>query len=104
MINYFFLVLFTTMAYGIVRYFAYLTKDKEVHQDGGLLSSLFFGRLLFFLGLPILGIFIYDIFKIHLAVDQNSGLLGMAIVLGTLSLLILGEVIYRKGLKDSSHR
>ncbi|MET3557830.1 small-conductance mechanosensitive channel [Streptococcus rupicaprae] len=104
MTNYLFLILFTIMAYGIVRYFAYLTKDRENHEDGGLLSSLFFGRLLFFLGLPILGIFIYDIFQIHFAADQGSGLIGLVIMLGSVLVLIIGEVIYKKGQKGSSHR
>ncbi|MGT2756898.1 hypothetical protein [Streptococcus ovuberis] len=102
--NYFFLVLFTIAAYSIFRYFAYLTKDKESHEDGGSLSKFAFGRLLFFLGMPILGIFIYDIFKIHLAASPSSGVVGLITVLVTLLGLIFGEMFYQKWRKSSRDR
>ncbi len=102
MSNTLFLILFTGVLYGIIRYFSFLTRDKEAHQDGGKLSKLFVGRLFFWLGGITLLFFIYDIFRVQMLADRSFLLKGLIIVIATVLLLSVGEMIYQKTQKHDN--
>ncbi|MGT2784196.1 hypothetical protein [Streptococcus merionis] len=96
MSDHIFLALFTGIFYGLLRYFAYLTKDRESHQDKGTLNELFVGRLAFWLGGPILLFFIVDIVRIQTASKPMYWLVALFIMGSVLIILIGVEVVYRK--------
>ncbi|MDQ0221774.1 hypothetical protein [Streptococcus moroccensis] len=100
MSNSFFLILFTCLLYGIIRYFSYITKDRESHEDGGRLNSLFIGRLLFWLGGIILIFFIIDIFRIQMAANPGYGFIGAGLILLTIIILIIIEIVINKQKKS----
>lgn len=104
MSNTFFLILFTAVLYAIIRYFAYLTKDREAHEDGGQMNELFIGRLLFWLGGLTLLFFIYDIFRIQLAANPDYLVIGLGIIGLTLLVLVLLDILVIKFRKSHAQK
>ncbi|WP_303974624.1 hypothetical protein, partial [Streptococcus merionis] len=83
----------TGIFYGLLRYFAYLTKDRESHQDKGTLNELFVGRLAFWLGGPTLLFFIVDIIRIQAVSNPMYWLIALFIIVSVLIISIGAEIV-----------